>query len=41
MTMWAMASAMRLAGDKEDKCKGGKGNGDGDVRVAGKEKDGG
>ncbi len=29
-TMWAMATAMRLAGDKEGKGKGGKGKCDGD-----------
>jgi hypothetical protein len=28
--MWAMAMATRLVGDKEGKCKGGKGNIDGD-----------
>jgi hypothetical protein len=39
--IWAMATAMRLAGNKEDEGKDGKGNGDGDVRVAGKEEDGG
>ncbi len=27
---WAMATAMRLAGDEEGKGKGGKGNGEGD-----------
>jgi hypothetical protein len=27
-TTWAMAMAMRLAGDKEGKAEGGKGNGD-------------
>ncbi len=40
-TMWAMAMVMRLAGNEEDKGKGGKGNGDGNVRVVGKEEDGG
>jgi hypothetical protein len=40
-TMWAMAMVVRLAGDKDDKGKGGKGNLDGDVKVAGKEEDGG
>jgi hypothetical protein len=37
-----MAMVMRLAGNKEDKGKrkGSKGNGDGNVRVAGKEEDG-
>ncbi len=29
-TTWAMATAMRLAGDKEGKCKGGKFNSNGD-----------
>ncbi len=29
-TMWAMATAMRLAGNKEGKHKGSKSNGDGD-----------
>ncbi len=28
-TMWGMATAMRLVGNKEGKGKGGKGNGDG------------
>jgi hypothetical protein len=37
----ALAMAMRMAGDKEGKSKGGKGNGDNNVRVAGKEEDGG
>jgi hypothetical protein len=40
-TMWVMESGMRLAGNKEDKCKGSKGNGNSVVRVAGKEEDGG
>jgi hypothetical protein len=39
-TMWAMGMVMRLAGNKEDKSEGGKGNGNGDVRVVGKEEDG-
>ncbi len=39
--MWAMATAMRLVGDKEDKGTGGKGNGNSDVNVAGKEENGG
>jgi hypothetical protein len=39
VTMWAMAMAVRLAGDKEDKGKGGKGNGDGNVRVVGNKED--
>ncbi len=42
--MWAMATAMRLAGNKEDKgkgSKGSKGNGNGNVRVGGEEEDGG
>ncbi len=38
--MWATVTAMRLAGDKEDKGKGSKGNGDNNVRVVGKEEDG-
>ncbi len=29
-TTWVIATETRLAGDKEGKCKGGKGNGDGD-----------
>ncbi len=33
-TMWAMALALRLAGDKDDKGKGSKGNLDSDMRVA-------
>ncbi len=37
VTMWTMAMEMRLAGNKEGKSKGGKGNGDGNMRVAGKE----
>jgi hypothetical protein len=41
MMMWVMATAMRLVGNKEDKGKGGKDNGDGNVMVAGKEEDGG
>jgi hypothetical protein len=40
-TMWAMVMAMRLAGNDECKGKGNKGNGNGDVRVAGKEEEGG
>jgi hypothetical protein len=40
-TMWEMVMAMRLAGDKQDKGEGGKGNDDGDVRAAGEEEDGG
>ncbi len=36
-TMWVMAMAMRLAGNKEGKSEGGKGNGDGEFRVAGEE----
>ncbi len=38
-TMWAMATGMRLIGNKEGKGKGGKGNGYDNVRVAGKEED--
>jgi hypothetical protein len=30
VTTWAMAMATSLAGNKEGKCKGGEGNGDGD-----------
>jgi hypothetical protein len=40
-TMWAMATGMRLVGNEEDKDKGSKSNGKGDVMVAGKEEDGG
>jgi hypothetical protein len=40
-TMWAMATAMRLVGNKEDRGKSSKGNGNGNVRVADKEEDGG
>jgi hypothetical protein len=40
-TMWVIAMAMRLAGNKEDKGQDGKGNCNGNVRVAGKEEDGG
>ncbi len=35
---WAMATVMRLVGNKEGKGEGGKGNGDGD-RVAGNKKE--
>jgi hypothetical protein len=37
VTMWAMAMAMRLGGNKEGKGKGDKGSGDDNVRLAGEE----
>jgi hypothetical protein len=39
-TMWAMAMAMRLVGNEEDKGEGSKSNCKGDVRVAEEEQDG-
>ncbi len=40
MAMRAIAMVVRLAGNKEDKGKGSKGNIDGNVRVVGEKKDG-
>jgi len=34
-TMWVMVMVIRLAGNKEGKCEGGKGEGDGDEGAGG------